>query len=142
MIKFIVDKNHNINWEEAVDVIAKAPLGNREPEKIMRAFKSSFAVTYVFDDEKLIGLARAISDGEYQSAIYDVVLLPQYQGKGIGRKLMDSLLEQLPTKNIILFAVPGKEDFYSKLKFKKMLTGMAIFSDSLGDPEKGYLEHT
>ena len=44
----------------------------------------SYAVIYVFDSDKLIGLGRALCDGEYQAAIsiYDVVLLPEYQVLG------------------------------------------------------------
>jgi ribosomal protein S18 acetylase RimI-like enzyme len=142
MIEYITDKDQEINWEEAVDVMEKAPLGKRDPEKLERAFASSYAVVYVFENDKLIGFGRAISDGEYHSAIYDIVLLPEYQGKGIGSILMDTLLKQLKTKNIILFSVPGKENFYRKIGFRKMLTGMAMFSESLGSPEEGYLDYS
>ena len=141
-MKYILDKNTKIDWIEATEVIRKAPLGTREPDKLKRAFESSQAVVYVFDNKKLIGMGRALSDGEYQSAIYDVVILPNYQGKGIGKKMMLKLLEQLDTESIILFAAPGKEEFYSKLEFKKMLTGMAIFSGEMSDPENGYITNT
>jgi len=43
--------------------------------KLKSAFLASYAVIYVFDSDKLIGLGRALCDGEYQAAIYDVVLL-------------------------------------------------------------------
>ncbi|MFV9631012.1 MAG: GNAT family N-acetyltransferase [Methanosarcinales archaeon] len=106
MIKYSTEKNHPINWNEAINVFLRAPLGKykREPDKLKRAFLASYAVIYVFDSDKLIGLGRALCDGEYQAAIYDVVLLPEYQREGIGKKIMGKLCEQIPVENIILYA--------------------------------------
>ncbi len=109
MIRYLKDKNQNIDWDETVVVFERAPLGKRrrEPEKLKRAFESSYAVVYVFDTDKLIGMGRALCDGEYQAAIYDMVVLPEYQGKGIGKEIVGRLCEQLPVENIsyMLFQV-------------------------------------
>ena len=126
-----------IDWTQAAEVIRQAPLGTREPAKLARAFQNSFAHVAVYDDGRLIGLARAICDGEYQAAIYDVVLLPQYQGKGIGKKMIQELCARLPVPNVILYAAPGREAFYRKLGFRKLLTGMAIMAP---DMAKKHLE--
>lgn len=80
-----------IDWDEAVNIFKLAPLGAREPNKLKRAFTNSYSKIFVFDDDKLIGLARATSDGEYQASIYDVVLLPNYQKKGIGKQIIEKL---------------------------------------------------
>jgi len=129
----------NVDWQAAAEIFRLAPLGTRDPEKLARAFQHSFVVVCVYDDEKLIGLARALCDGEYQAAIYDVVLLPEYQEKGIGKTLMETLCAQLPVENIILYAVPGREAFYRKCGFQMMLTAMAILTPAMSDPQKGYV---
>jgi ribosomal protein S18 acetylase RimI-like enzyme len=131
----------DINWKDAVEVIERAPLGakKRTPLFLEKAFKSSFISVYVFDSEKLIGLGRALCDGVYQAAIYDVVLLPEYQGKGIGKEMVTRLCNQLPEVNIILYSVPGREGFYEKCGFKKMRTAMAKMGPSYSNPESGYL---
>lgn len=131
-----------IDWDEAVVVFERAPLGRRkrEPEKLKKAFESSYAVVYVFDAGRLIGMGRALCDGQYQAAIYDMVLLPEYQGQGIGREMMKQLCHQLPVENIILYAVPGREGFYEKCGFKKMRTAMAILNPLMSGPENGYLQ--
>lgn len=141
MITFSTD-NGGIDWDEAVEVFLKAPLGKRrrDPEKLQKAFESSYAVVYVFDSDKIIGLGRALCDGQYQAAIYDVVLLPEYQGQGIGAQIMKRILGQLPVDNIILYAVPGCEGFYQYLGFKKMRTAMAQLNQVMSSPESGYLE--
>jgi hypothetical protein len=45
-------------------------------------------------------------------------------------------------KKIILYAVPGKEAFYRKLGFERMLTAMAIFEDQAGALKRGYLSES
>lgn len=142
MIMYSKDKNQNIDWNEAVVVFERAPLGKRrrEPEKLKRAFESSYAIVYVFDEEKLIGMGRSLCDGEYQAAIYDMVVLPEYQRKGIGKEIVERLCEQLPVENIILYAVPGREGFYKKCGFKMMRTAMAKLNQFMSDPSSGYLE--
>lgn len=136
MIRYERD-SAGVDWQAAVDVIRRAPLGARDPGKLARAFQNSYAKVIVFDDQKLIGLARALCDGEYQAAIYDVVLLPEYQGKRVGQEMLRRLCEQLPVPNIILYATPGREGFYKKCGFKRMLTGMAVLQPSMAP---GFLE--
>jgi GNAT superfamily N-acetyltransferase len=123
-------------------VFERAPLGKqrRDPEKLKRAFESSYAVVYVFDTDKLIGMGRALCDGEYQAAIYDMVVLPDYQGRGIGKEIIKRLSEQLPVENIVLYAVPGREGFYEKYGFKTMRTAMAKLNQFMSDPDSGYLK--
>ena len=99
-----------------------------EPEVHRRAFAASHTTVFVFEASRLIGFGRAISDGEYQAAIYDVAVLPEYQGKGIGKRILQTILERLSNCNLILYATPGMEGFYKKLGFRSMKTGMAIFT--------------
>lgn len=131
----------DIDWKQAAEIFRLAPLGEREPDKVARAFQNSHAYVFAYDNESLIGLCRAICDGVYQAAIYDIVLLPEYHGQGIGKEMVQLLCTQLPVPNIILYAVPGREGFYRKLGFSKMLTAMAILHPGMAAPECGYLEH-
>ena len=95
---------------------------------------------FIFDDDKLIGFGRAISDGVYQSTIYDVAVLPEYQGKKIGATIIDSILKLIPTCNAILYASPEKEIFYENQNFKKMKTGLALFLNSEKMKQKSFTE--
>ena len=130
----------NIDWQKIAEIFEKAPLATRDPEKLSRAAKNSELVCFAKDDDKFVGFARAISDLEYQAAIYDLCILPDYQSKGVGKMIMNALKEKLGPLNIILYAVPGKEGFYKKLGFVPMLTAMGIFQDEAGMIERGYLE--
>lgn len=103
-----------------------------------RAFNNSHVV--VFDEENIIGFGRAISDGEYQAAIYDVAVLPGYQGKGICKMIVQSIVKNIPNCNFILYASPGKEKFYEKENFRRMKTGMALFINGVRMQENGFTE--
>jgi GNAT superfamily N-acetyltransferase len=129
-----------VDWAEVVEVFRRAPLGEREPEKLRRGCENSFVVCFAYDDDTLIGMARAISDGEYYAGLYDVVVLPEYQGKGVGTAIMEAIHERLPVKATILFAAPGKEPFYKKCGYHKLLTGMMRAGNVDYLRTEGYIE--
>ena len=84
----------------------------------------------MYDNEKLIGVGRSVADGYDVSYICDVAIHPDYQGFGIGKAIVNKLVEFSDGYNkIILFASKGKEPFYAKLGFDKMNTAMAIFKN-------------
>ncbi len=123
----ITYNTENINWEIVSSILAKAGLSSSDPEICKMAFQGSQVTVFAFDDGNMIGTARAISDGVKQAAIYDVAILPEYQGKGIGKIMMESIMDKLPGCNFILYANVGKETFYEKLGFRRLKTGMAKF---------------
>lgn len=127
-----------VDWADVVELY-RLTLGKRNPEKLRRAYEASAAKIVAFDGARLVGMGRGLSDGEYQAAIYDVVVLPDYQKQGIGTEMMKRLIAQLPVDNIILYAVPGKEAFYRKTGFRKMRTAMAILHPWMADDARGYL---
>lgn len=139
-MNFRIDFNSdNINWEEVCEVLHKAGLSTRSADETQKAFEGSYLKVFVFHEERLVGTGRAISDGVYQAAIYDIAVLPEYQGKGIGRRIIENLHKKLEGFNIILYANPTAENFYKKLGYSKMLTGMARFKNEAVMREKGFI---
>lgn len=131
----------NINWNYVSEILKKVGMTYFEGEVHKKAFENSHTVVFVFAENKLIGFGRAISDGVYQAAIYDVAVLPEYQGKNIGRTIINTILERIPPQcSFILYASPGKETFYERLNFRKMRTGMALFCNADKMQTKGFIE--
>ena len=119
-----------IDWNELCDLYRVAPLGTRDPINLETTFKNSKFRCFLYDNFKLIGVGRALADGYDCSYICDIALHPDYQGTGLGKRIVQNLIDQSQGhKKIILYANPGKEGFYSRLGFKKMNTAMAIFQD-------------
>ncbi len=130
----------NINWDLVVDILQKTGMANYAAEIHKIAFNNSYTVVFVFDDENMIGFGRAISDGAYQAAIYDVAVLPDYQGRGIGKMIVQNIVQKCPGCNFILYSAPGKETFYEKVNFRRMKTGMALFKDIEKMKKNGFTE--
>lgn len=78
-----------------------------------------------FAGERLIGCARAITDGEYHAVIYDVAVRPEYHGRGIGRRLMEGLLGRVPVWRVLLVADAGVQPFYRSFGFEPYCEVMA-----------------
>ena len=114
-------------WKIVSQTLKEVGMAHYEPHVHKKAFANSRATIFAFHSGRLIGFDRAISDGVYQAAIYDVVVIPEFQGRGIGTTIIKNFLSNLPSCNFILYTMPGKEDFYRKLGFRTMKTGLAIF---------------
>ena len=130
----------NINWHEVRNILKTVGMSYVDSDIHKKSFENSYTVVFIFDNENLIGFGRAISDGFRQSAIYDVATLPEYQGKGIGRLIIENIIKNTPTCNFILYASPGKEGFYEKLGFKRLKTGMGLFIDMEGMKNRNFIK--
>lgn len=119
-----------IDWSLIADTLKDVEMGHHEPSQHRKAFENSYVTVFIYHDKKIIGFGRAISDGAYQAAIYDVAVNPNFQRKGLGNIILKNILSKLPPCNIILYASPGKEGFYTKNDFRKMKTGMAQFTNA------------
>ncbi len=130
----------DIDWKKVPEILKSVGMGNYSPERHKKAFEASFCTVFLFDEGKLVGFGRAISDGAYQAGLYDCAVVQEYQGRGLGRMIVQEILGRLPECNIILYASPGKEGFYEKQGFRKMKTGMARFMNPEPMRERGFTE--
>jgi ribosomal protein S18 acetylase RimI-like enzyme len=129
-----------VDWKTVSETLKGVGMAYDEPDVHRRAFEASHTTVFVYCADQLIGFGRAISDGVYQAAIYDVAVLPEFQGRGIGKTIIENILDRVSNCNIILYASPGKEGFYRTLGFRGMKTGMAIFKNSSAMVDKGFTE--
>lgn len=118
----------DVNWQEVAKVLKDSGLSDHSPEEQRLVFSNSWAVVFAYDGDRVIGVARALSDGLLQAAVYNVALEEQYQGRGIGREILKRLLDQLKGQNVILYTHPQTVLLYEKLGFRRAKTGMELFS--------------
>lgn len=136
----VINNCDGVDFSEVVEILKKVGMKYHAPEVQEKAFRNSACTIFLFDEDTLVGFGRAISDGVIQAAVYDVAIDPSYHGKGLGTIIIEEIKEELSGYNLILYASPGKEDFYRKNGFSKMLTGMAFFQDAEAKREKGFIE--
>jgi GNAT superfamily N-acetyltransferase len=129
-----------VNWIRVAETLKRVGMAHHDPALHQKAFENSAVTIFVHAEGTLAGFGRAISDDAYQSAIYDVAVVPEFQKKGIGKTIIQHILDRLPLGNVILYAAPGKEAFYEKLGFRRMKTGMALFKRPAEMREKGFTE--
>lgn len=119
-----------LDWNELSSLYLIAPLGQKSPSDLQVSFSNSMFKCLIYESGKLVAAGRALADGIDCSYICDVAVHPGYQGKGLGRQVVTTLVELSKNhRKIILYAAPGKEPFYLKLGFKRMATAMAIFKN-------------
>jgi GNAT superfamily N-acetyltransferase len=129
-----------MDWNELSALYRAAPLGNKAPADLELVFGNSLFRVFAIDAGRLVGAGRALADGRDCAYLCDVAVHPDYQGKGLGRRIIESLLGRCRShRKIILYAVPGKEAFYERLGFRRMTTAMAIFENQADAHARGYL---
>ena len=93
-------------------------------EEAQACIDNAYMVQCVRDDDKAIGVVRLLWDGGYIAFLSDVIVDPEYQGQGIGRKLVEACINRLKKDmkpgykvKLTLNSAKGKEPFYAKLGF-------------------------
>jgi len=79
-----------------------------------------FAVAINISANKSVGMGRVISDGIADAYLQDVVVLPEWRNKGVGKMIVSKLLECCRSRSIGwigLIAQPGTDAFYESLGF-------------------------
>ena len=93
---------------------------NLDKEQVFKTLLNSWYIVSAYDDHKLIGFGRMISDGIMHALILDMIVLPEYQSNGIGSNILNELKEKCITHNIRdiqLFSAIGKAVFYKNHGF-------------------------
>jgi ribosomal protein S18 acetylase RimI-like enzyme len=130
-----------VDWSELSEMYRLAPLGNKSPDWLATAFSNSMFRFFARDNGVLVAAGRAVADGVDCSYICDIAVHPSHQGQGLGRDVIDRLIAaSLGHRKIILYAVPGKEDFYRRFGFRRMKTAMAIFENADQAAANGYTD--
>jgi len=117
------------SWSEE-DIVSLYKIGGWWKESYDSSYIShmiigSFVFAVVVDTikDKAIGMGRVISDGVSDAYIQDLIVIPEYRNRGIGKTLVQTLIEYCRSKKIVwigLIAEPGSEEFYADLGLKPM----------------------
>lgn len=122
--EIIFSTDREIDLYELEELCDRVGWARRPLRKVKKAINHSFLVISMWETKgkkkRLIGFARATSDHAFNATIWDVVVDPNYQNRGLGKALMQYTIQQLRSadiSNITLFADPQVVDFYRRLGF-------------------------
>ena len=102
-----------VNWQPIIEDQAQSGLNN-----------SDFIITCRVNDD-IIGCARIFWDKGYIAYLADVMVKPEYQKQGIGKKLVSECIAYIDNQlkdgwriKIVIVSAKGKEQFYEKIGFE------------------------
>ncbi|MEM8896802.1 MAG: GNAT family N-acetyltransferase [Bacteroidota bacterium] len=117
-IIYIVDDS-SLGEKEFLRLVMTVWPGTYDIQKLQLALESTINFT-AWDGEALVGCARLLTDGYFFSTVSEILVLPDYQRKGIGSKLMEKAFEASPST--LSFGVqPQNEAFFEKLGYQKIM---------------------
>lgn len=127
----------NIEYKETKDFTEKEIeelflsvnwLSGKYPQRLIKALKSSSLVITAWDGEKLVGLIRALDDGEMVAFLHYLLVRPEYQGRGIAKHLL-MLVKEKYRDYLYLNAMPDEKrnvPFYQQNGFTLLEDGAAM----------------
>lgn len=108
--------------EEAIALYKKTTLGERRPVDRPDIFagmlKNSNIIITAWDNDRLVGIARALTDFTYVTYLADLAVDDEYQCQGIGKRLIEETQARAePECMMVLLAAPLANEYYPKLGF-------------------------
>jgi predicted N-acetyltransferase YhbS len=123
IVNIVYDHLRQITESEFIDLLKRSTLAERRPiddSNCIRAMlRHSNLLCTAWDDSKLVGVARSVTDFEYCCYLSDLAVDKEYQRIGIGKGLIHLTQSQLGEKaKIILLAAPDAEAYYRHIGFE------------------------
>ena len=121
----MVDLNENIlTAKDFLKLRESAGWPLPKDQQLEAGLKNSLVTIAAVHEKQIIGMGRLIGDGFINCYIQDVIVYPEYRGKGIGTAIMEKLIAYAKDNGfsgthitIGLFAAKGKEKFYRQFGF-------------------------
>ena len=114
----------DVDWAEMKATLVRDRFDNgRTPAQLEQSFTQSACVCLAYSEGKIIGTARALSDGVCNGYIVDVWTLTDYRRRGIASTMIRHLLDKMPGQHVYLFT-DDCVGFYKKLGFTERPVGL------------------
>ena len=95
---------------------------NRTIKDLKHCLANSDVIVSLWSNNKILGFGRALSDGTYRTVLWDIVIDHNYQGKGYGKLIVNSILESKRIKQSekIYLMTSNQKDFYCQIGFDEV----------------------
>lgn len=114
----------SITAEEFIDVLNRSTLGERRPvadkDRIQLMLQHGNVLITAWDNDKLVGISRALSDYSFCCYLSDLAVDEAYQKKGIGKRLIAETHQKAGLQTmLILLAAPAAVGYYPKINMER-----------------------
>jgi GNAT superfamily N-acetyltransferase len=118
-MKINISDRRDINQKDIIELYRANKWSSADkPMKLCNALSNSHSLFSAWDNEKLVGIGNAISDGHLVVYYPHLLVHPDYQGKGIGQMIMEKMQKQYGNFHMQMLTADGRSiDFYKKVGF-------------------------
>lgn len=96
--------------------------------RVKNMIDNSNLLVTAWDGEKLVGIARALSDFSYCCYLSDLAVDKEYQNQGIGHELVNEIQKLIGDEsNLVLLSAPEAMEYYPKIGFEKAGNAYIIY---------------
>ena len=119
-----ISYRNNITVQDYNNLRIAVGWGACKPDRVSMALERSDFITAAHMNDSTIGMARVTHDG-LQALVMDVIVLPEYQGRGIDKKMMKHIMRYLDDVSqeggifVNLMSAQGRESFYEQFDFER-----------------------
>ncbi|ATA68259.1 GNAT family N-acetyltransferase [Capnocytophaga canimorsus] len=105
----------------------KRPIDN--VARIEKMYANSNIIITAWENKKLVGVARALTDFSYCCYLSDLAVRQEYQSEGIGKQLVEEVKKAIGTTeeiSLLLLSAPNAMEYYPKVGFEAIENGFII----------------
>ena len=128
---------NDLDLDSVLGVYVASTLGERRPvedrPRMAAMLANANLVVSAWDGERIVGIARGISDFAYATYVSDLAVDRGYQGQGIGRRLLARAQRESAPARIILLAAPAAAGYYPRIGMQRHDSAWTLDADQLLD---------
>ncbi len=114
---------NDLNIDQVIDLYKASTLGLRRPVddklRMQQMIREANLVVSAWAEDRLVGIARSLSDFCYATYLADLAVDSAYQKQGIGKELMRLTRQKGGRATVFLFAAPAAVDYYPHMGFRE-----------------------
>lgn len=113
----------NLDWQEFLTTLVASSLGERRPiedlERIKTMVENANLIITARIDNKLVGVARSVTDWVFCTYLSDLFVDEAYQKLGIGKELIRQTKLASPQATLILLSAPKAVEYYPHINMTR-----------------------
>lgn len=125
---------NDLDVDEVIEVYADSTLGRRRPigdrDRMATMVGNANLVVSAWDDGRMVGIARSLSDFAYATYVSDLAVRSSHQRQGIGRALLARTQSEGGAAKLVLLAAPGAEEYYPGLGMQRHASAWTLDADT------------
>ena len=103
----------DVPWNRVSQIFEQIGWGKRSPYNLERAFAQSSFYRFAYVESELVGFGRTVDDGAFYGWVVDLIVIPDYQGFGVGKRILKELETDLSSFiTTMLVATEDNGGFY------------------------------